>query len=152
MARRGYQYIRVCPVTLSACCAGSVQSAATPQLRSVAEILGRGDEIAGGVHQLGAAGAHDMGFGQVCGGRGFGAGLGLGLPICRRIAQGHGGMIVAQSEEGKGSLFTVSLPAVRSGRVRLNDSGSDYAGGFNATLVELSDALKPEAFLQRYLD
>ena len=62
MARRGYQYIRVCPVTLSACCAGSVQFAATPQLRSVAEILGRGDEIAGGVHQLGAAGAHDMGF------------------------------------------------------------------------------------------
>ena len=80
MARRGYQYIRVCPVTLSACCAGSVQFAATPQLRSVAEILGRGDEIAGGVHQLGAAGAHDMDFGQVCGGRGFGAGLGLGLP------------------------------------------------------------------------
>lgn len=79
-------------------------------------------------------------------------GLGVGLSLCRRIAQGHGGMIVAQSEEGKGSLFTVSLPAVRSGRVRLNDSGSDYAGGFNATLVELSDALKPEAFLQRYLD
>ena len=79
-------------------------------------------------------------------------GLGLGLPICQRIAQGHGGTIVAQSEEGKGSLFTVSLPAVRSGRVRLNDGGSDYAGGFNATLVELSDALKPEAFLQRYLD
>ena len=79
-------------------------------------------------------------------------GLGLGLPICQRIAQGHGGTIVAQSEEGKGSLFTVSLPAVRSGRVRLNDGGSDYAGGFNATPVELSDALKPEAFLQRYLD
>ena len=82
----------------------------------------------------------------------FERGLGLGLPICQRIAQGYGGTIVAQSEEGKGSLFTVSLPAVRSGRVRLNDGGSDYAGGFNATLVELSDALKPEAFLQRYLD
>ena len=79
-------------------------------------------------------------------------GLGLGLPICQRIAQGHGGTIVAQSEEGKGSVFTVSLPALRSGRVRLNDGGSDYAGGFNATLVELADALKPEAFLQRYLD
>ena len=79
-------------------------------------------------------------------------GLGLGLPICQRIAQGHGGMIVAESEEGKGSLLTVTLPAVRSGRVRLNDRGSDYAGGFNPTLVELSDALTPDAFLQRYLD
>lgn len=79
-------------------------------------------------------------------------GLGLGLPICQRIAQGHGGMIVAQSEEGKGSQFTVSLPAAKVGRVRLNDSGSDYAGGFNPTLVELSEALPSEAFLQKYLD
>ena len=79
-------------------------------------------------------------------------GLGLGLPICQRIAQGHGGMIVAQSEEGKGSLFTVSLPAVKAGRVQLKDRGSDYAGGFNRTLVEMSDALSSEAFLQKYLD
>ena len=78
--------------------------------------------------------------------------LGLGLPICQRIAQGHGGMIVAQSEEGKGSLFTVSLPAVKAGRVQLKDRGSDYAGGFNRTLVEMSDALSSEAFLQKYLD
>ena len=62
-------------------------------------------------------------------------GLGLGLPICQRIAQGHGGMIVAQSEEGKGSLFTVSLPAVKAGRVQLKDRGSDYAGGFNGAMA-----------------
>ena len=79
-------------------------------------------------------------------------GLGLGLPICQRIAQGHGGRIVAQSEEGKGATFTVSLPAVKAGRVRLKDRGSDYAGGFNPTLVEMSDALSSEAFLQKYLD
>ena len=79
-------------------------------------------------------------------------GLGVGLSLCRRIAQGHGGMIVAQSEEGKGSLFTVSLPAVKAGRVQLKDRGSDYAGGFNRTLVEMSDALSSEAFLQKYLD
>ena len=79
-------------------------------------------------------------------------GLGLGLPICQRIAQGHGVMSVAQSEEGKGSLFTVSLPAVKAGRVQLKDRGSDYAGGFNRTLVEMSDALSSEAFLQKYLD
>lgn len=80
------------------------------------------------------------------------SGLGLGLPICQCIAQGHGGMIVAESEEGKGSVFTLSLPALKAGRVRLNDHGSDYSGGFNSTLVELADALAPEAFLQRYLD
>ena len=61
-------------------------------------------------------------------------------------------MIVAQSEEGKGSLFTVSLPAEKAGRVQLKDRGSDYAGGFNRTLVEMSDALSSEAFLQKYLD
>lgn len=79
-------------------------------------------------------------------------GLGLGLPICQCIARGHGGMIVAESEEGKGTVFTVSLPAAKTGRIRLNDRGSDYAGGFNPTLVELADALAPEAFLQKYLD
>ncbi len=79
-------------------------------------------------------------------------GLGLGLAICQRIAQGHGGSLVASSEEGGGSRFTLSLPAVRSGRARLRDRGSDYTGGFNPTLVELADALPAEAFLQRYLD
>lgn len=79
-------------------------------------------------------------------------GLGLGLPICQRIAQGHGGLLFVDSEEGEGSTFTVSLPAVCSGRVRMRDSGSDYAGGFNRTLVELADALPAEAFLQKYLD
>jgi two-component system phosphate regulon sensor histidine kinase PhoR len=38
-------------------------------------------------------------------------GTGLGLAIARHIAEAHGGRIWVQSEEGKGSLFSVALPA-----------------------------------------
>lgn len=37
-------------------------------------------------------------------------GLGLGLFIARQIAEAHGGSIVAQSQPGFGSVFTVLLP------------------------------------------
>ncbi len=37
-------------------------------------------------------------------------GAGLGLAITRRIAQLHGGTVEAQSEVGRGSLFTLRLP------------------------------------------
>jgi signal transduction histidine kinase len=38
------------------------------------------------------------------------AGLGLGLFISDQIVSAHGGSISVQSEEGKGSMFRVSLP------------------------------------------
>jgi CheY-like chemotaxis protein len=40
-----------------------------------------------------------------------GEGTGLGLPICREIVQSHGGELRVRSEEGKGSVFTLLLPA-----------------------------------------
>ncbi|HTY05160.1 MAG TPA: ATP-binding protein [Gemmatimonadales bacterium] len=38
------------------------------------------------------------------------AGAGLGLAICRWIAEAHGGSIDVQSRPGRGTTFTVSLP------------------------------------------
>lgn len=39
-------------------------------------------------------------------------GTGLGLPLCRKLAQLLGGSVVAHSVPGSGSVFTVSLPLV----------------------------------------
>jgi two-component system, OmpR family, sensor histidine kinase BaeS len=37
-------------------------------------------------------------------------GSGLGLAICREIATAHGGSVSVESEEGRGSAFTLALP------------------------------------------
>ena len=79
-------------------------------------------------------------------------GLGLGLPLCQRIAAGHGGTMVATSAQGVGSRFTLRLPDRRVGRARLRDSGVDRYGGLNPTLLELSDAAPAEAYRCRYTD
>ncbi len=44
------------------------------------------------------------------GGKRSGGGAGIGLAICKWIAQAHGGEITVESEVGKGSAFTVTLP------------------------------------------
>ena len=78
----------------------------------------------------------------------FPHGLGLGLPLCRRIAEGHGGALMAESHVGKGSRFTLSLPDRQSGN-SVSDVPFDYSGGFNKTLLALSDSLPTRAFLLR---
>ncbi len=42
------------------------------------------------------------------------SGTGLGLDICRQIAQAHGGTIDVRSEPGRGATFEIVLPIVRA--------------------------------------
>ena len=83
------------------------------------------------------------------------AGLGLGLRVARRIAALHGGAIVFEQREERGTRAVVSLPLrpPEDGKV-LRTPGRDWDrwGGFSDLLVELSDVLPYEAFLPGELE
>ena len=78
-------------------------------------------------------------------------GLGLGLPLCRRIAEGHGGRLVLNSRVGHGTTVTLALPDELVEDV-VEDVAFDYTGGFQPALVGLADGLPFEAFLQKHSD
>jgi light-regulated signal transduction histidine kinase (bacteriophytochrome) len=69
-------------------------------------------------------------------GRGEYPGTGIGLALCRKIAERHDGMIVADGEPGVGSTFTVTLP-LRHERIAV-PAEVDYPVSQDAEKVHVS--------------
>jgi signal transduction histidine kinase len=94
---------------------------ATPEGGTIAvAAVGRGDEVAVSVTDTGSGipGAYLSTifepFVQVP--HAAGGGAGLGLTISRRIVEGHGGRLSVQSEPGRGSTFTFTVPIAVQGQ------------------------------------
>jgi signal transduction histidine kinase len=64
-------------------------------------------------------------FRQAHSGRG---GAGLGLALVRAMVEAHGGRVSVESEEGKGSRFTVSLPRTAEGSAPAATEGRPAGG------------------------
>ena len=58
-------------------------------------------------------------------------GTGLGLPLARKLVELHGGSLTVESEKGRGTTVTVTLPAAR-----VFSEPDAPAGISNADLIE----------------
>lgn len=81
------------------------------------------------------------------------SGLGLGIPVVSRIASLHGGSLLMESREGRGTSVNITIPdkVVDSNLLRENilDTGNV---GMQNIYTQLADVLPSEAYSFKYLD
>lgn len=68
-----------------------------------------------------------------------GKGAGLGLSIVHGIVQSHRGYIDVESEEGKGTVFTIYFPSVSSRSFYQEETRNGIAPGGNETILVVDD-------------
>lgn len=66
-------------------------------------------------------------------------GTGVGLAICRKIAQRHGGYITAKSSPGQGASFVVTLPCSHAEEDRISDPGASADMNLGKLYAALAD-------------
>ncbi|MEO3434420.1 response regulator [Inquilinus sp. CAU 1745] len=77
-------------------------------------------------------------------------GTGLGLAITKHFCRMLGGDVRVESEHGKGSTFTVLLPAIREGET-IERSTVDLVRGRSGTILVIDDERSTHALLEREL-
>ncbi|HET8726848.1 MAG TPA: response regulator [Alphaproteobacteria bacterium] len=77
-------------------------------------------------------------------------GTGLGLAITKHFCRMLGGDVQVESEHGKGSTFTVLLPAIREDEAVVRGA-TDLAPGRSGTILVIDDERSTHALLEREL-